>query len=117
MIRVYYLEVQTIDGARQVAGCELIHDSLLQSTIELDLNKLTMDTTEAEHDALIALASSWDAATKIEIALYNEKVTICPPDPDIARAMELLSSSPDVISMPAIWELLRIIGRRFGWCD
>jgi len=38
-----------------------------------------------------------------------------PPDGDIARAEELLASSPQVITQPEIWELLRIFGRRLGY--
>lgn len=33
----------------------------------------------------------------------------------IARAQEILASSPDVITQPEIWELLRIFGRRLGY--
>jgi len=38
-----------------------------------------------------------------------------PEDPDQARAEELLATSPNVITMPEIWELLRIFGRRHGY--
>lgn len=33
---------------------------------------------------------------------------------DQVRAQELLATSPSAITMPDIWELLRIIGRREG---
>lgn len=35
---------------------------------------------------------------------------------DLFRARELLANSPDVITQPEMWELLRILGRHFGWC-
>lgn len=34
---------------------------------------------------------------------------------DCERAMALLTTSPSVITMPEIWELLRIFGRRLGY--
>lgn len=33
---------------------------------------------------------------------------------DEARASEILATSPDAITMPEIWELLRIFARRLG---
>lgn len=36
-------------------------------------------------------------------------------DPDTLRAEELLQSSPNVITMPEMWELFRIFGRRLGY--
>lgn len=35
--------------------------------------------------------------------------------PDYIRASELLATSPDVIKMPEVWELLRIFGRKLGY--
>lgn len=37
------------------------------------------------------------------------------PDPDTIRAAEILATSPSAITMPEMWELLRIIGRRLGY--
>lgn len=37
------------------------------------------------------------------------------PDPELDRINELLEQSPAVITMPEVWELLRIIGRRLGY--
>jgi len=34
---------------------------------------------------------------------------------DYERAMALLATSPQVITQPEIWELLRIFGRRLGY--
>lgn len=38
-----------------------------------------------------------------------------PPDPDYARACEILKTSPAVITQPEIWELLRIFGKKLGY--
>lgn len=48
-------------------------------------------------------------ATDEEIAML--------PDPDIERVKELLATSPAAITMPEIWELMRIFGRRLGLSD
>lgn len=37
------------------------------------------------------------------------------PDPELDRINELLGTSPAVISMPEIWELLRLISHRLGY--
>ena len=44
--------------------------------------------------------------------IYGDPI---PPDPDYLRACELLATSPKVITMPEIWELLRIFGRKLGF--
>lgn len=36
-------------------------------------------------------------------------------DADYLRAQELLASSPQVITQPEMWELMRIIGRKLGY--
>lgn len=113
MIRVYYLPMETIDGTEQVAGIEYIHHAILD--IEDNLRKLIMDTLHAEHLALAERALEWHDATQEEIDRYNSLVIITPPDPDTIRAVELLATSPDVITQPEIWELLRIFGRRLGY--
>lgn len=115
MIRVYFLPVETIDGTEQVAGIEWIHDALLECTEDPNIRKLTQDTTQTEHDGLVAVAIAWRDATQEEITLFNAQVEIIPPDPDTLRAEELLSSSPDAIAMPEMWELMRIFGRRLGY--
>lgn len=114
MIRVYLLPVEQIDGTEQVAGIEIIHDALLFTTADPLERKLIMDTTELEHALFEPLAIHRWEATEAEIQQYNESVIIEPPNPDTIRAQELLENSPDVISMPEMWELMRIYGRRFG---
>ena len=116
MIRVYFLPVETIDGTEQVAGIEFMHDALLECTEDPAERKLIMSVTIEEDAWLSGFSTEAYDATQEEIDLYNNQVVITPPDPDIVRAGELLASSPDVITQPEMWELLRIIGRRFGWC-
>ena len=115
MIRTYVLPVQTINNTEQVAGIHLIHDALLLTTENPGVRQLIMNTTPEEHTALATLALSWHDATPEETALYASQVTIYTPTPDTLRAEELLALSPPVISMPQIWELMRIIGRRLGY--
>jgi len=114
MIRVYYLPLLIIDGTEQVAGIQWIHDALLEDCESPTIMKLTQDTTSEEDDALIALAYSHHHATQEEIDRYHAQVIIIPPDPDISRAAALLSTSPEAITQPEIWELLRIFGRLLG---
>jgi len=114
MITVYFLPVGVVDGTEQVAGAEFIHDALLLCTEEPDIRKLIQDTTDIEHSGLVAASGvSWEA-TQEEIDRYNARVVITPPNPDMARAKELLSNSPDVITQPEMWELMRIFGRLHG---
>lgn len=115
MIRVYYLPVQTIEGIETIAGIEYVHDALLETTESPDSRKLIMDTTTDEDTQLSAVALEARDATQEEIDLYNAQVVITPPDPDTIRAEELLATSPQVITMPEMWELIRIYGRRLGF--
>ncbi len=116
MIRVYFLDVEIIECAEQVVGIEFIHDALLNCTVDPDIRRLIQDTTQDEHAGLLATGAVPAVASQEEIDLYHAEVVIIPLDPDIERARVLLASSPDVITQPEIWELLRIIGRRSGWC-
>lgn len=38
-----------------------------------------------------------------------------PLTPDERRALEILATSPDAITQPEMWELIRIFGRRLGY--
>lgn len=115
MIRVYLLHTHIFDGAEQVAGTDIIHDALLLATPSPDLRKLIMDTTTEEHEALSLLAVEVPEVQPEDIQLYNAQVEILPPDPDTIRAEEILANSPDVITQPEMWELVRIFGRRLGY--
>ena len=74
-----------------------------------------MDTTDEEHTQLASLSEAHRDATQDEIDQYNAEVEIIPPDDDTISAEEILSTSPDVITQPEIWDLLRIFGRRLGY--
>ncbi len=79
----------------------------------VDTNDLTTTVESYSHDHDI------DGAIEIDQAEFNAYIASLPPptlDPDYARATELLSNPPEAITTPEIWELLRIIGRLFGWC-
>lgn len=62
-----------------------------------------------------------DGATEITEQEFNDYIASLPepepepPDPDTIRAEEILATSPDAITQPQIWELLRIFGRKFGF--
>lgn len=115
MILVYLLPVVTMDGTEQVAGIDFIHDAVLETTEDSGVRKLIQDTTQAEHDGLFLVALSIDDPTAYELELYNAREIPVPPTPDYLRACELLETSPDVITQPEQWELLRIFARRLGY--
>lgn len=115
MIRGYFLPIETINGTEQVAGTELIHDALLRTTGIPNVRLLIMDTTDSEHAQLTILALELHDLTQEEIDFYHSHVMPYEPDPDTIRAEELLASSSSAITMPEIWELLRIIGKRMGY--
>lgn len=117
MIRVYFLPVETISGTEVVSGIDLIHDALLEVTDFPDLRMLIMDTTDDEHQSLIDAGGTATEATQEDIDRFHAQVIIFPPDPDVVRAMELLGNPPEVITMPEMWELMRIFGRFRGLCD
>lgn len=76
MIRVYYLKVDRINNTDMVRGSEFISRGILG--VEGTLRKLLQDTTDEEHNGLVAVAESWRDATPEEMAYYNENV---PPEP------------------------------------
>lgn len=115
MIRGYLLPVDTVNSTEQVAGTHIIHHALLLGTEHPDVRLLIMDTTTTEHDYLVLLALECPDLTQEQLDLFNSNRVLDIPDPDTLRAEELLASSPDVITQPEQWELLRIIGRRLGY--
>lgn len=115
MITVYFLPVITANNTETVAGIEFIHDGILEATEDPMTRKLIMDTTAIEDAHLTPLAIETRYPTPAEVEQYISQVVIVPPDPDTVRAEELLATSPQVITMPDIWELLRIYGRRHGY--
>ncbi|MBA7703315.1 hypothetical protein ES703_112097 [subsurface metagenome] len=117
MIRVYLLPVETIDGTEQVAGIEYIHDALLDCTENPLERELIQDTTDFEHVRLVYAGAFYRDPTQEEIDRFNARPPIPPPDLNVVRAKELLSTSPSVITMPEMWELMRIFGRLLGIPD
>lgn len=115
MIRVYILPVIIEAGTEKVLGSEFIHDAVLLGMPDPTQRKLIMDTTTTEHIDLSAIALDLPTPTQADIDLYGETVEVLPPDPDTIRAEELLATSASVISMPEMWELVRIFGRRLGY--
>jgi len=115
MIRVYILPVIVSNGIESVLGTDIIHDALLLTTADPFIRKLIMDTTEQEHASLVPLSIDTPEATQADIEAFNAQVTILPPDPDTIRAQEILATSPDAITMPEMWELVRVFGRRLGY--
>lgn len=115
MLRVYYLPVEPTAEGEQVLGVTLIHHGILECTEEPDVRKLIMDTTPDEHYYLEDMSVLVRDPTQDEIDRFNDRPVEPPPDADTVRAREILATSPDAISMPEIWELLRIIGRRLGY--
>lgn len=115
MLMVYFLPVETIDNTEQVAGTAIIHDALLLTTVDPGTRQLIMDTTPDEHNTLQTWALESRAPTPEEEALYTAQVIILPPDPDTLLAEEILASSPDAITLPDLWTLVRIFGRRLGY--
>lgn len=111
MIKVYLLPVTSINGTETVTGSDIIHDAILITTEDPNVRKLIMDVTQDEHDQLSALATEHRDATPEEQDYYNSLVSPVVPDPDRVRALELLSTSPDAITQPEMWELMRIFGR------
>ncbi len=70
MITVYYLEIETVDGAHRPKGWQYIHNAISQ--IEGTLRKVIMDTTPEEHGELSKYAVSSREATEEEKAQFND---------------------------------------------
>lgn len=115
MLKVYYLPVEPTPDGEQVLGVDLIHGAMLECTEQPDVRKLLMDTTPDEHDLLEDMAALVREPTQDEIDLFSAREVEPPPDTDTVRAREILTTSPAVISMPEVWELLRILGKRLGF--
>lgn len=115
MLRVYYLPVEPTPEGERVLGVDLIHGAILECTEEPDVRKLIMDTTADEHAQLEDMAVLVRDPTQDEIDLFNSGVIPQPPDPELDRIVEILETSPGAITMPEMWELLRLIAHRLGY--
>lgn len=113
-IRVYLLPAVIVDGTEQLFGIEFIHDALLECTEDPNERRLIMDVTVDEDAFLSDVALENYDATPEETFRYDSQVIITPLDPDVVRAKAILATSPEVITMPEMWELMRIYGRRLG---
>lgn len=117
MIRGYLLPLETVNGSEQVVGIDQIHNAVLSTTSDPDVYKLIMDTTTPEHEALSLLAIEVLFTTLEDLASFYARTEPHILSPNELRAQELLETSPAVITMPEMWELLRIYGRRLGYTD
>lgn len=68
MIRVYYLDTQITDNIESIIGQQYIHHALID--MEGTLRKVIQNTSDKEHNALIALAFSWREPTAAELNGY-----------------------------------------------
>lgn len=116
MLKVYLLAVVIQNGFESVEGIDLIHDAILETVEDTpSIRRLIMDTNTEEHNALSALADTIREPTLEELELFESLEPTPPPDPNYVRACELLETSPAVITMPEMWEILRIFGRHLGY--
>lgn len=115
MIRTYFLSVTIVNNTEVMAGINVIHDCLVETTDQAMVRRVIMGPTDAEHALLAALAASWNEATIDERDRYYALVTPLPPDPDYDRACEILSNPTIPIPATELAELVRIFGKRLGY--
>jgi len=115
MLHVYFCPIEERNGTTFIVGEGVIHDAVIEPGATAYISKVIMDTTTFEHEVLVATAISHRPPTVDEINAWNEDFPPYTPDPATLRAEELLAQSPPTITMPEIWELLRIFGRRLGY--
>lgn len=77
---------------------------------------VTIDSNTVTDGQLAQLNITRDGLNEL---VQNQRVLGYPDesDPDTITARELLGTSPDVITQPEIWQLLRIYGRRLGYIE
>ncbi|KKK94241.1 hypothetical protein LCGC14_2684850 [marine sediment metagenome] len=113
MIKVYILPVTRQGNRDTVARAEYIHDAVLR--YDVGTATLIQDTSPEEDSALAAIALQVRGPSPSELEAFLARPMPPPPTADELRARELLANSPDVITLPEIWETLRIFGRRLGY--
>lgn len=114
MIKVYFLPVQTVNGTETVKGIDIIHNAILETAEIPTIRMLIMDTTPEEHISLSTLATQVRDPTPLELENFHALELAPPPNPDIIRLQEILATSSEAISMPEVWEALRLLGRLHG---
>lgn len=112
MIRTYVLPLETTENVISVAGSEYLHGGLM--IYNYDSATVIQESTPEEDAALSALAIEVRDPTPQELAAFESLEPPIPPNPDILELQELLSTSPQVITMPDIWRSLRIIAKHLG---
>lgn len=88
-IRVYYLDIETINGVDKVKGESIISNAILE--IEGTQRKLTMDTTTAQDTALKTLAASSRLAFPQEQAAL-QACDFTPPPPSLQSQVDELKT-------------------------
>lgn len=97
MVRVYYLQVDTVGDTEIVRGHEYIHNAILG--VQGSRRKLTQDTTPEEHKGLCTVATKHRKPTEKELALFAQlpEVSTMPPLRDLAAEIDALSAKVDAL--------------------
>ena len=92
MIRTYYLTTEIVNKVEQPKGIEHIHHAILD--IEDTKQKLVQDTTDEEHNALVAIADSWREANTEEAKQLTDMKAEIPADParDMVKELDALKA-------------------------
>lgn len=88
MIKVYYLEVKSLENREQVNGSEIIHHAILECTDKPEVRKLIMDTTYDEDVALTALAIKVEEATSQDVSSLSMLPKSALPARDLAAEID-----------------------------
>lgn len=115
MLRVYELLVEVVNGQEVIDGLQFCREGVLICTIMPTVKYLIQDTTQAEHTGLVDVCIGWHNPSPDEWLMYDVLHITPVTDPDYERAKQLLATSPAVITMPQVWELLRILGKKHGF--
>lgn len=93
--------------------------------LETEFFDIVNEGSPSQHRVLKEFQTIWDFNAQHATIWQNHQQELIdngylkptpprPPSPDIVRATELLATSPQVITMPEMWELMRIFGRLHG---
>ncbi|MBA7573639.1 hypothetical protein ES708_15437 [subsurface metagenome] len=106
---IYLAQHNALGSRKEAEDKELFDQQHRQVWIDCD-TELKARKAELEAKETITLKESAELA-ELESMFPSPPL----PDPDYDRACELLATSPQVITQPEIWELLRIFGRKLGY--